>query len=209
MLLNYTKNLLFKDLFLTLFFSLIFSFFFMEILKNKKNLSYYKYDLIISNNLDELLDKIKTNDTVANKEKILSRLYIGIIAEIKENQNISVFERSNFNDLLKQNEIVIPIRELIKKKNIVKKYLTNNPGKINCKKNFKNYTSIAYKNCEITDDLITLFDNEKKYENFYQNNLKFLKRKEIFNNNYFFKFNFFFIFFYIIIITLKCKNKKY
>ena len=236
MLLKKINNFLLKDLFLALFFSLIFSFFFMELYKKNKNLSYFNYDLIINNNLNGMLNKFSAEQKIKVLDIILGRLYDSLAIDIINTDNKSILVRTELNQYTRKNVSSIPIREVVNINNVKEVYQTMDFSTVKCeeKKNF--YTkvflpnippnwdsqqplfSVQYYNlhklegvfeCYLKQNLLEAFDRENSHIYFYEHKLNFTKRENFINeNDYFFKPYFFFIFFSIIIIIFRYTQRR-
>ena len=180
----------------------------MELYKKNKNISYYKYDMIINNNLNGILNNFRAEDKIKVLDIILNRLYQSLQTQIINTDNRSVLYRSNMAKYNRTNVVSIPIRELVNIKKVKEIYLTEG-FKNDCDFYKKDEDLLKYE-CNLKQNLLDAFDRENGHINFYENKLNFLKRDNFVNeNSYFFKFNFFFIFFTIIIIVLRYAHKKY
>ena len=229
------KTFILTDLFFALLISLIFSFFFMELYKKNKNLSYFNYDLIITNNLNGMLNNFRAQDKIKVLDIILGRIYDSLAFNIISMDNKSILIRTELSEYTRKNIASIPIRELVNIKKVKEIYLSKNFPIKKCEDRYyyqkvflpnippswdtpQPLFSIQYydlhKNegiyeCRLKRNLIKAFDREKNYIYFYENNLKFKKRDNFINeNDYFFKFNFFFIFFTVIISIFRATQKS-
>jgi hypothetical protein len=229
------KTFILKDLFLALLVSLIFSFFFMELYKKNKNISYFKYDMIINNNLDGMLNNFETKNKNKVLDIVLGRLYDSLAIHVINTDNRSILARTELSEYTRKNIASIPIRELINIKKVKELYLTANFPVIKCKDRYyykkvflpnippnwetpRPLFSVQYYDlhkdegiyeCRLKRNLLKAFDREKGHIYFYENKLNFTKRENFINeNDYFFKLNFFFIFFSIIIIIFRYTQRS-
>ena len=228
------KTFILTDLFFALLISLIFSFFFMELYKKNKNISYFNYDLIITNNLNGMVNNFRAEDKIKVLDIILGRLYNSLAIVINSNDNKSILTRTELSQYTRKNIASIPIRELVNIKKVKEIYFSKNFPMKKCKDRYY-YQKVflpnippnwetpqplfsiqyydlhkdeAFYECRLKRNLLKAFDKEG-YIYFYENNLKFKKRDNFINeNDYFFKFNFFFIFFTVIISIFRYTQKS-
>ena len=235
MLLKKIKTFILKDLFLALLVSLIFSFFFMELYKKNKNISYFKYDMIINNNLNGMLNNFETKNKIKVLDIVLGRLYDILAIHVINTDNRSILLRTELSEYTRRNIASIPIRELINIKKLNELYLSVNFPIKKCKLGYyynkvflpnippnwetpRPLFSVQYydlhKNegineCRLKRNILKAFNREKGHIYFYENKFNFTKRENFINeNDYFFKPYFFFIFFSIIIIIFRYTQRR-